>query len=234
MAETLQVNEIFGSIQGEGPAAGRSAVFLRLMGCSLSCTWCDTPWTWDATRFDLRAETQLLTADAIVEEIADKPGILILTGGEPLLQQDQPAFQRLLELAINRLRVVHVETNGTIAPSPRTVNHVELFVVSPKLPNAGPHRGRQDPGLHPAWTDLAHHGKAVLKVVCRDAADVDRAVERAIEYEIALDRLWVMPEGATRAVLDARWPTIASAATIRGCNATHRLHVLAWNDERGR
>lgn len=234
MGDTLRVNEIFGpTIQGEGPAAGRRAVFLRLMGCNLSCSWCDTPWTWDADRFDLHAETQLLTAEQIVSAIDDLPGMLVITGGEPLLLQGQPAFRQLLAHSA-RHREVHVETNGTIAPAADIEAWVSLFVVSPKLGNAGTHRGRQDPTMHGRWVKVIRHGKAVLKIVCRDAADVDHAVKLALDHRVPLDRLWVMPEGATRDELDVRWPTIASAAVARNCNATHRLHVLAWNDERGR
>jgi 7-carboxy-7-deazaguanine synthase len=53
----LVVSEVFGpTIQGEGPHAGQRAAFVRLGGCNLTCTWCDTAYTWDARRYDLRAE----------------------------------------------------------------------------------------------------------------------------------------------------------------------------------
>jgi len=49
---TLRVAELFGpTVQGEGPAAGERAAFVRLSGCPLACAWCDTPYTWDAGRF---------------------------------------------------------------------------------------------------------------------------------------------------------------------------------------
>ena len=44
---TMQVNEIFKSIQGEGPNFGKPAIFLRTAQCNLKCTWCDTKYTWD-------------------------------------------------------------------------------------------------------------------------------------------------------------------------------------------
>jgi hypothetical protein len=47
------------------------------------------------------------------------------------------------------------------------------------------------------------------------------------------ERIWVMPQGVTAAELEKRWPIVAAAAAQAGINASHRLHVLAWNDERG-
>jgi 7-carboxy-7-deazaguanine synthase len=232
--DTLAVSELFGpTLQGEGPAAGRVAWFLRLMGCNLSCSWCDTPYTWDSSRFDLRAETSHRTAADIATELTGQPGILVVTGGEPLLQQDQPAFQQLLLHMFRQLRPVHMETNGTTAPSPSTVDGVQLFTVSPKLPNAGPHRGRQHPRLDPAWRLLTLQGKAVLKVVCATPDDVGLAAAWAEDAGVPLSQLWVMPEGTTSEVLAQRWPAIADAAAERGINASHRLHVLAWGDKRG-
>ena len=55
--DDLVVAEIFGPTwQGEGPSAGQVAAFVRLGLCNLTCAWCDTAYTWDRSRFDLRAE----------------------------------------------------------------------------------------------------------------------------------------------------------------------------------
>jgi 7-carboxy-7-deazaguanine synthase len=236
VVDTLPVSEVFhDTIQGEGPAAGRSASFVRLMGCNLSCSWCDTSYTWDATRHDLRAGTQQRTAADLVADLASRRGIVVLTGGEPLLHQDRPAFRSMVERLVEVGRPVHVETNGTIAPSDHLLQYAELLVVSPKLDHAGPHRGHQDPRPHPAWADVApRRPSVVFKVVCQDTKDVDAAVMLAIDMNMSRSRVWVMPEGRTVAELAARWPTIAHEAARHGLSATHRLHVLAWGEERGR
>lgn len=234
---TLPVAEVFGpTIQGEGPAAGRCATFVRLSGCNLSCQWCDTPYTWDTARFDVRGETQHLTAAEIAQRVheAGAAPIVVLTGGEPLLQQDRPAWAQLLT-TLDATRAVHLETNGTIVPNGLTQAVTASVVVSPKLGHAGPHRGHQDPRMPAAWRDIIPANRAVhLKIVCRGAADVAHAVTLAGAVGCPRDRTWVMPEGDDAATLGARWREIAEAAAAAGINATHRLHTLAWGDERGR
>jgi 7-carboxy-7-deazaguanine synthase len=234
---TLPVAEVFGpTIQGEGPAAGRCATFVRLSGCNLSCRWCDTPYTWDAARFDVRGETEHLTAAEIVHRVYDAGAapVVVLTGGEPLLQQDRPAWARLLA-ALSAARAVHLETNGTIVPNGFTLAAMASVVVSPKLDHAGPHRGHQEPAMPPAWRDVIRDSSAVhLKIVCRDAADVAAAATLARDLGCPPERTWAMPEGDSTATLGARWRGIAEAAAAVGINATHRLHTLAWGAERGR
>lgn len=231
MTDTLRVGEVFTSIQGEGPYAGRAATFVRLMGCNLSCDWCDTRWTWDAGQHDQRRDDARATAAELFADVST--GLVVLTGGEPLLQQSQPAWTELLALLIGC--VVQVETNGTRAPSAPTVAGVTTFVVSPKLGNAGPHRGHQVAALHPFWTSPQAAGlDAHLKMVCRGTNDVAEAMEFADAIGWPRRRVWLMPEGTDPTTLARLWPHIAQAAVDYGVNATHRLHVLAWGNERGR
>lgn len=231
--DTLPISEVFHrTIQGEGPAAGSPASFVRLMGCNLSCSWCDSAYTWDASRFNLRSETTHRTADNLTAElIRECTGIVVITGGEPLLHQDRPAWERLLTLLVGNDLPVHIETNGTIAPSSTTLAYAHTICVSPKLPHAGPHRGHQDPAIAP---DFRFWPQVYLKVVCQDAADVDRTVELADRLRVPRQRTYVMPEGTTPEDLALIWPEIADRAAQLGVNASHRLHVLAWGDERGR
>jgi organic radical activating enzyme len=204
------------------------------MGCNLSCEWCDSAWTWDATRHDLRAGTQWMTITTIVEQLLRSPAtIVVITGGEPLLQQDHPGWLSLLS-GLNGQRRIHIETNGTIVPSSATLDAAEIINVSPKLGNAGEHRGHQDPTIRAEYTDLAGTYPGLhLKVVCRTADDVRQATLMAQALHWPWDRVWVMPEGTTPVELADRWPIIAAAAAGYGINATHRLHVLAWGNERG-
>jgi 7-carboxy-7-deazaguanine synthase len=236
---TLPVNEVFHeTIQGEGPAMGRTASFLRLMGCNLSCSWCDTPYTWDGSRFDLRAETTHRPVRELVGELFDHPGIVVVSGGEPLLHQQRPAFRTLLALLHELGKAVHIETNGTVAPNAHVLVHTACLVVSPKLAHAGAHRGHQSPAMAPGWRAVTRDPLGArhvhLKVVCRDVDDVDQAVALGDELGLPGERVWVMPEGTSAAELAGRWAAIAERAAYYGVSASHRLHVLAWGDERGR
>lgn len=225
----IPVSEVFGpTIQGEGPAAGRAASFVRLGGCNLSCSWCDSAYTWDGGRFDLREQITPMSVTQILDALPFAP-ITVLTGGEPLLHQRNPDWWSLMTELVKRSRL-HVETNGTIEPFQITLSAASLIVVSPKQSHAGPHRGQQDPAMHPSWPTVE---QAVVKVVVKDPAGVDFAAEAMSLAGWRNDQVWVMPEGIDPVVLAARWPGIAQRAADLGINASHRLHVLAWHDKRG-
>ncbi len=103
----MQVCEIFPSLQGEGRNQGLRCCFLRLAGCNLNCRWCDTP---DAR--DPLAGEDLTTGDILIR--IEETGIryLCVTGGEPLLRQDE-LLPLLRELSAKGY-IIDIETNGTI------------------------------------------------------------------------------------------------------------------------
>jgi organic radical activating enzyme len=220
------------TLQGEGPAAGRAASFIRFGNCNLSCTWCDSPYTWDTSRFSLKDEITQLTPAECLERVPEAP-IVVVTGGEPLMSQRKPAWGVFLAGLKARGAQVHIETNGTILPNEVTLRYVDVFIVSPKQGHAGAHKGNQNPALHTGWAELHDAHECHLKVVVEDAAGVAAAVDQADNHHWPRHKVWVMPEGTTAAVLAARFPEVATAAAEHRINASHRLHVLAWTDVRG-
>jgi organic radical activating enzyme len=221
---SLVVSEVFGpTVQGEGPSLGRRAGFVRLGRCNLACSWCDTPYTWDWSRFDPAAELRRWPVSEIVAavEAMDVP-MVVVTGGEPLLQQT--ALVSLLEAMAGRWRI-EVETAGTIAPRPELVSLVDRFNVSPKLANSGnPSSQRVRPEALAAFMAT---GAAVFKFVVADVAELDEVAAFGVEP------VWVMPEGTSAAVLHERLSALADAVIDRGWNLTTRLHVEIWGDKRG-
>ena len=202
------------------------------MGCNLTCSWCDTKQTWDAKAYDLRAESRHMTAQEIFKEVrAMNVRLVILTGGEPLLQQHRTAFRDLLRLLHGAGISVHVETNGTVVPNSVTADLIDQFVVSPKLLNAGMDDTRTiKPYALKALRDLHAH----FKFVCRTDDDVASVARIVVGNRLPARRVWIMPEGITAAAVCDHLAQVADMAVLHGFNITPRLHILAWGDERGR
>ncbi|HEV7887792.1 MAG TPA: 7-carboxy-7-deazaguanine synthase QueE [Acidimicrobiales bacterium] len=223
----LVVSEVFGpTFQGEGPSIGRRAGFVRLGRCNLACTWCDTAYTWDWDRFDPAVELHRMdVADVVAAVEAMDVPMVVVTGGEPMLQQ-----AALLELLpalspASSPRRIEVETAGTIAPRPELVALVDQFNVSPKLANSGnPLDRRYKPDVLRAFQDT---GKAVFKFVAVGPADLDEIAG------FGLSPVWVMPEGTTSEAVREGMAGLADAVLARGWNLTPRLHVELWGDKRG-
>lgn len=231
---TLALAEWFGStFQGEGPSTGRTAFFIRTGGCNLHCSWCDTPFTWDASRFDLRTEIARVAVPVVVRAAAASgASIAVITGGEPLLHQRQPGWGALLDGLAAAGMEIEVETNGTLRPAPHTQERVTRFNVSPKLAHAGdPVAARIRAG---ALRALVATGNASFKFVARDVNDLDEIQGIVDAVNVPQGRVWVMPEGTTAETVLARARALADPVLARGWNLTTRLHVLLWNDERSR
>jgi 7-carboxy-7-deazaguanine synthase len=129
----LAINEIFYSIQGEGDFAGQPMVFIRLAGCNLRCSWCDQPDTIANDYTDQAGKTWSLKFDKMCEEdimleVAKHPTKYVcITGGEPLTHK----LEMLLKVLHSHSKWIHMESNGTLAPS--WVSQVDHLVVSPKF-----------------------------------------------------------------------------------------------------
>jgi organic radical activating enzyme len=107
-----QVHSIFETIQGEGPFCGTPCVFLRLAGCNLNCPLCDTDYTSSRTKMNLSQIMHLVT------DLQQKPGLVVVTGGEPFRQPIGPLLDSLTEHGY----YVQIETNGTLPP-PKLTGH---------------------------------------------------------------------------------------------------------------
>jgi 7-carboxy-7-deazaguanine synthase len=119
------VNEIFYSIQGESSYAGRPCVFIRLTGCNLRCSYCDTEYAYE--------EGEETGIDTIVKRISTYECPLIeITGGEPLIQKETPQLVRRL---LNMGYKVLVETNGSLDIS--KIDDRCIRIVDIKCPLSG-------------------------------------------------------------------------------------------------
>lgn len=223
--------EIFYSLQGEGPTAGAPSVFLRLATCNLACSWCDTKYTWDWEHYDYGQEVAAFDADTVLEHILRFDcQRLIITGGEPLLQQ-----QELVPL-VTALKAkgfqFEVETNGTIIPGSELVAQVDQWNVSPKLRNSGnPTERRELPKVLDAFCQLP---SAFFKFVVEEPEDIQKVCTLRDRYNLPAQRIILMPQGQTSDAIRSRSQWISEACIKEGFRFSTRLHILLWGDKRGK
>ena len=236
--ETLKVSrrpsgepEIFHSIQGEGVTAGTPTAFLRLAVCNLTCTWCDTKYTWDWERYNRSTEVIEMTAEEVEERVVafDTPH-LVITGGEPMLQQRQ--LVPLTSALVKRGYFCEVETNGTIVPEPEMATAVAQWNVSPKTASSGNRAEKREvPSAVEAFSGLDN---AYFKFVIVEPTDVDEVRQLVDRYGVTADRVILMPEGVTATAIQERGKWVAEASVEHGFRFSTRLHITLWGDERGR
>jgi 7-carboxy-7-deazaguanine synthase len=162
----LTINEIFYSIQGESTYAGKPCVFVRLTGCDLRCSWCDTPYAF--------SEGRKMSVDAVLQQVDTYGSPLVeVTGGEPLLQEDvYSLMERLLESG----RTVLLETGGQIDVS--RVPLAVIKVMDVKCPASGEsHRNE--------WGNIDRLGsRDQVKFVIKDRPDYEFARDLVVRYAL--------------------------------------------------
>lgn len=228
-SDVLRMSEIFDSLQGEGVNVGTPCRFVRLALCNLHCHYCDTKYTWDFARFDYEHEVREASLQSVVQQLAEAPaGHVVVTGGEPLLQQR--ALAKVFERVPAEL-FVEIETNGTRVPLPSLLARVNQWNVSPKLASAGDSEALR---IRPdALVALRDSGRAYLKLVVKSEQDRDEAEALRERFGFARERTLLMPEAATPEELHARSPEVAAWSQALSVRFSSRLHVTLWGGRRG-
>ncbi len=224
----MQIAEIFESIQGEGPWAGTSSLFIRTSGCNLRCWFCDTPYTsW-------KPEGTAFSLDQLARRVADSPAPdVVLTGGEPLLVPDLvPLTQRIRQLG----RRITIETAGTIDQSV----DCDLVAISPKLSNSVPndavwHDRHENARFRPdVIRALLSRYKCILKFVIDRPDDVEDVNRWLAEFpDVDTGIVWLMPQARTREQLAEKTDWLRNAARKHGFNFSSRLHIEMFGNVRG-
>jgi 7-carboxy-7-deazaguanine synthase len=240
--------EIFHSIQGEGKSLGVPSVFVRTSLCNLHCIWCDTDytWNWTGTRFAhvrdsdpnyQKFDKKQWIATTAVNEVATTVAAfacpnVILTGGEPMLQQ--PALVQLM----HTLRCMggpawrfEVETNGTLVPDTAFEDSIDQYNVSPKLENSGNPTRLREKGA--AYRFFAASPKANFKFVVAAPADLKEVLGLIEKYAIAPEQVFLMPEGTSRQALTRKRAWLAEVCKTNGFRYTDRLHIQIWGSKKG-
>ena len=166
----LQVSEIYKSLQGESTHAGLSCVFVRLTGCNLRCSWCDSEFSFYGGR--------KMTLQEVLTEVArlsPTGGLVEITGGEPMLQEREiiPLMEQLLDADYQVL----LETSGE-----RPLGHVPkqvIKIVDVKCPHSG------EAGTFEFENLKALQSHDELKFVLTDRADYEFARDFVLQHELA-------------------------------------------------
>ena len=226
----MKINEIFESIQGEGTNAGKPAVFLRTAECNLKCTWCDTKYTWDWKNFDYAKEVKEISIEEIRRELEQFSNRhLVITGGEPLMQQDDLA--ELLTFLKPEF-YVEIETNGTILPNNALSALVDQWNVSPKTSNSGNPLELCD--VNESYTFFSKQKNCYFKYVIeseRDLIEISTLIEK---YDLKKDHVLLMTQASTKEEMNVREKTVFFMSKKNNLGFSPRMHVSKWGNQRGK
>jgi organic radical activating enzyme len=156
---------------------------------------------------------------------------LVITGGEPLLQQ------RELAPLVAALKQEHgfyceVETSGTIIPLPELARDIDQWNVSPKLSNSGNPLERRE--IPEALKFFARLPNTYFKFVMVEPSDTQEVCALRDRYGLPGGRIILMPEGQRAEVIQERGRWVSQACVKEGFRFSTRLHILLWGDQRGR
>lgn len=219
MAE-FDVVEIFESINGEGRFAGELATFVRLKGCNLCCSYCDTSWASDRD-----APCEVMTEEQIAEKLLQS-GIkrVTLTGGEPLAH---PHIEVLLErLSQEKGLKVEIETNGSV-PIAKFHNDTNrpTFTVDYKLPGSG----MEERMCTDNFRNI--HFDDTVKFVISHKEDLERAEHIIREYDLCA-RCAVIFSPAFGAIEPVEIVDFLRDKCLNDVRLQLQLHKFIWNPQK--
>lgn len=239
----LKVSEVFDSIQGEGSYAGTPCIFLRLATCNLKCGWCDTKYTWDWENYDINTEINEFSIYEIEKKIdLSNKAHVVITGGEPLLQQaNLVLLLRLLKSKRGNdsnpnAYFIEIETNGTVIPTKEMMELVDQWNISPKTSNSlNKQKGINLEKLYEKslsfYKDLQNASFKFVIDKPEDLAEVDQIIKK---YNLPNDQVILMPQGATKESIMEKSRWITKYAKNNKFAFSTRLHVLLWDNQRGK
>lgn len=194
-------------------------------------------WNWENTKFVhpdkyKRAEEEHKLSAKEVEARLEKIGTsckrLVISGGEPFLQQKE--LIPLLTSLKQKGWYFEVETNGTIVPSEEFLNLIDQVNCSPKLTNSGPDNRASMRERPEALTKLTNSPKTSFKFVVQADADMDEILDLVHKYK--MKEVYLMPEGRTKAEQLGRQSYVQRLASEYNFEFSPRLHVLEWDAKR--
>ncbi len=208
----MQVSEIFYSIQGEGVNVGKPSIFLRLAGCHLRCSWCDSKFTWDF-KSGKKMETE-----KIIKELKKFPcKNLVITGGEPLIQQN--ALKELLEKLEGYY--IEMETSGSLKS--HLDKYINQYNCSPKLSNSKNKK---------ITLEKLPKEKTWYKFVVDKPQDIEEIKKFIKQKKIDQGKVLLMPQGIKKREIDKCTKWLVEACKKENIRFSPRLHINIWGNKR--
>jgi 7-carboxy-7-deazaguanine synthase len=209
----LRVTEIFRSIQGESTHAGRPCTFVRLTGCPMRCTWCDSEYTFTGGEH--------FSIDEVMQRVRDFDCRLVeVTGGEPLAQRE--AFD-LIRCLCDESYEVLIETGGYVSTA--DLDQRAKIILDVKCPASGEAERNHWPNLRRLRPDVDE-----VKFVVADRADWDFARKVVAEYDLETRARSILISPAWKQV---DLPELANWIVESGMNARMQLqmHKYIWGPD---
>ena len=226
--QKLLVSELFLTIQGEGRRIGTSCVLLRLYGCSVQCKWCDSKFAWNKGE-----EYECLTVKQILRKIYKMKSAdlfyLLVSGGEPLLQEG--LLLELIDLLVrlNSKWQIEIETSGVYQP----IYHPNIcYSVSPKLSNASP----KFTNGYKHLSNYASLKNTYFKFVVEKEEDFEEIIKIVALNNISSDLVYISGQGKNDYELleTEQWLFDFLPKYWPQFKLSTRLHIHLFGGERGK
>ena len=222
---TVNISEIFYSIQGEGIYTGEPTVFIRFQGCTLGCVWCDTKYTWKHEEEKGMSYTEVLKKVWQLHKKSDKKPMICITGGEPLEQPEQ--FGHLVQKLHSLDYSIEVETSGLVPVPFWYDQYVDSWVVDFKGPSAKTPKS-------PILEDFIHFShQDQLKCVVKNEKDL-KAVELVLHNNYFRGTVLISPFNPIKGTSDIEWmERCTEFCKDYGYRLSLQTHRFIWGAKRG-
>lgn len=219
----MKVVEIFNSIDGEGARTGMLATFIRLYGCNLNCSYCDTRYATGDNEYTV------MSVDEILNTLTDIKSYktITLTGGEPLIH---PGVDKLIMRLVEEGYYVNVETNGTVIPQfrkpdmPHYIPHL-IYTMDYKLSGSGQNKKMSMEAIN------SLDSLDVLKFVVGSLQDMEEALE---VMETMTSRPCIYFSPVFREIDPRQIVEFMQTHRLETSRVQLQLHKIIWNpEERG-
>ncbi|MGB8779898.1 MAG: radical SAM protein [Candidatus Bathyarchaeia archaeon] len=211
----MKISEIFYSIEGEGIQIGRREIFIRLAGCNLECSWCDT-------KYARQNGKEMDVKDAISRIVKYPCKSVSITGGEPLCQIEEVV--KLVKQLKNHAYWIQINTNGTIFHK-RIFDSVDLISMDCKCPSSGM---QSDQRVLGKTRELYDH-KTQFKFVVANRMDYEyakRIIERLSPLNVVIQPEWAHRKFAKQLVEFAKKDGLDSRVILQ-------QHKIVWGSKKG-